>query len=130
MYNDVGKKIKGLMKTLLTIGIVLSVVGGIAVMAIDDDLIVAGLLIVMVGSLVSWISCIFAYAFGELVDRTCNIEKLLRLSQIEGGLPLEVNAAPQAKSEKFIFCKMCGTKFDLNQGNACPNCGCENNIKE
>lgn len=130
MYNDVGKKIKGLMETLLMIGIVLSVVGGIVVMTISDDLIVVGLLIVIVGSLVSWIACIFAYAFGELVDRTCNIEKLLRLSQIEGGLPLEVNAAPQAKSEKFIFCKMCGTKFDLNQGNACPNCGCVNNIKE
>ena len=130
MYNDVGKKIKALMETLLTIGIVLSVVGGIVVMTISDDLIVVGLLIVIVGSLASWIACIFAYAFGELVDRTCNIEKLLRLSQIEGGLPLEVNAAPQAKSEKFIFCKMCGTKFDLNQGNACPNCGCVNNIKE
>ena len=130
MYNDVGKKIKGLMETLLMIGIVLSVVGGIAVMAIDDDLIVVGLLIVIVGSLASWTACIVAYAFGELVDRTCNIEKLLRLSQIEGGLPLEVNAAPQAKSEKFIFCKMCGTKFDLNQGNACPNCGSVNDIKE
>ena len=130
MYNDVGKKIKALMKSLLAIGIVLSVVGGIAVMAIDDDLIVVGLLIVIVGSLASWIACIFAYAFGELVDRTCNIEKLLRLSQIEGGLPIEANAEPQTKAEKFIFCKMCGTKFDLNQGNACPNCGSVNDIKE
>lgn len=130
MYNDVGKKIKGLMKTLLAIGIVLSVVGGIVVMAIDEDLIVVGLLVVIVGSLVSWIACIFAYAFGELVDKACNIEKLLRLSQIEGGLPLEVDPAPQVQAEKFIFCKMCGTKFDLNQGNACPRCGCVNNIKE
>ncbi len=130
MYNEVGKKIKGLMKTLLTIGIILSGVGGLAVMAIDDDMIVVGLLVAVVGSLASWIACIFAYAFGELVDKACNIEKLLRLSQLEGGLPLEVDPAPQAQAEKFIFCKMCGTKFDLNQSSACPHCGCVNNIKE
>lgn len=44
MYKDTGKKILGLANTICIIGIVISCLGGLIVMASDSDMFVIGLL--------------------------------------------------------------------------------------
>lgn len=48
--------------------------------------------------------------------------------------PADAHGAPQSfeprTEPRLIYCKKCGTRFDVSCGNACPQCGCVNNIKE
>ena len=45
MYQNVGQKIKNLTKVVVIIMMVLSVIGGISMMALDEEMILPGLLI-------------------------------------------------------------------------------------
>ena len=74
MYDDIGKKIKGLAKGIFIAEAVASFIGGVALIAIDDDLVLYGLLAMFIGPLVAWVSSWLLYGFGELVDKTCDIE--------------------------------------------------------
>ena len=95
MYNNIGKKIKILAKVFFWIGIAGSVISGIVLMiqgkyeyavydyyyggyynesSYDAVFILYGLLVMIVGSLLSWLSGFFIYGFGELVDKTCDIQ--------------------------------------------------------
>ena len=60
------------------VGIVLSILAGIVMMAASEDLILIGLLVAVVGSLGSWIGSWFVYGFGELIETTKRIEKNTR----------------------------------------------------
>lgn len=76
MFDDIGSKIKGLAKVLCWVGIVVSVIMGIVVMCIenpidyDSYLILPGLLIMVFGSLLSWVSSFFVYGFGQLIENS------------------------------------------------------------
>ena len=81
MFSNIGGKIKTLAKVLCWIGIVASVIGGITFDFIYisttkmDGLnfvigIVAGLLIAMLGALISWVGSFVLYGFGQLVDNS------------------------------------------------------------
>ena len=79
-FDNISGKIKTLAKVLCSIGIIVSVIAGIVVMCIeymDAYLILPGLLIIIVGSLLSWVSSFFTYAFGELVERAISIDSRL-----------------------------------------------------
>jgi len=65
MFSDIGGKIKILAIIMTVLGIFVSVVGGIDTMDYDDE---AGLLIIIVGSLSSWIMSFFVYGFGEMIS--------------------------------------------------------------
>lgn len=77
MFNNIGKKIKTLAKVLCWIGISASVMGGIFTMMlasdIDDILFIIGLLIIVLGPLVSWVSSFSLYALGEIVVKLTEI---------------------------------------------------------
>ncbi len=87
MFNNIGGKIKALAKVLCWIGIVLSVITGIAVMASGNSNItingsyaivspiVSGIIVIVIGCLISWISSFFAYGFGQLIENTDEIRK-------------------------------------------------------
>ena len=68
MFNNIGGKIKGYAEFTTWIGIVISVVVG-AIILFTSSLVV-GLVIALVGSLISWISSIFLYGFGQLVENS------------------------------------------------------------
>ncbi len=74
MFEDIGGKIKGLAKVFCWLGIIASVITGIALMVTDEDLILAGLLSMVVGSFASWISTWLLYGFGEIIDKLYEIE--------------------------------------------------------
>ena len=87
MFNNIGHKIKGLAKFICWLGIILSVILGVILIlsastsrsfSIDGyservtisagGSIVAGILVIVFGSLFSWIGSFFMYGFGELVE--------------------------------------------------------------
>lgn len=82
MFNNVGKKIKGFAAVLTWIGIVASCLSGMVTMVIDDEFVGVGLLIMVIGSLLSWISSLTMYGFGELVDNSAKAVKLLQKNTI------------------------------------------------
>ena len=68
MFNNIGGKIKTLATFLTIIGIIGSGVWGLSLMLLHEDLILSGLLIILVGSLSSWIASFLLYGFGEIID--------------------------------------------------------------
>ena len=100
MFDNIGKKIKVFAKVIAWAGIVCSIVFGIVIFTrgdtkilvqgswggyytesyYDDAYIFYGLLCMVLGSIFSWISAFFTYGFGELIDKTCDIQKSLEIS--------------------------------------------------
>ena len=68
MYENIGGKIKKLAKGLFIIAAIGSVITGIALLTADEDLVLFGLLTMIGGPIVSWISSWTLYAFGEIAE--------------------------------------------------------------
>ena len=75
MYDNIGEKIKGLGKAAFIVEVIVAAIVGIALLASDEDLILTGLLVLLVGPIVAWVSSWLLYGFGELIDRVCEIAK-------------------------------------------------------
>ena len=83
MFSNIGNKIKGLAITLTVLGIITSIIYGIIVASTASELsgfaknagVIGGLLIIVVGSVLSWIGSLVLYGFGQLVESAQNIEK-------------------------------------------------------
>ncbi len=73
MYDNIGSKIKGLAKITFYVEAIAAVIGGISLMAEDEELAAMGFLLMIVGPLVAWVSTWLIYGFGELIDKTCDI---------------------------------------------------------
>ena len=85
MWDDIGGKIKGLAKFIAWLGIIVSIIGGIILFIIGGNqsygggiYIGIGFATMIFGSLVSWIMAWFMYGFGELIEKTTEIEKNIR----------------------------------------------------
>ena len=81
MYTNIGAKIKMLAQIIAWLGIVGSVLGGLALIAQgvespgDESLAGMGVAILIAGPLVSWISSLFFFGFGELLEKAAEIAK-------------------------------------------------------
>ena len=87
MFNNIGGKIKALAKILCWIGIVASIITGIAAIAGGNSTVrvngsyasvsgpAVGITIIIFGCLASWIGSFFAYGFGQLIENTDEIRK-------------------------------------------------------
>ena len=111
MFEDIGGKIKNLALITCIIGIIASVITGFAMLANGTFV---GIIVVIVGSLASWIGSFFTYGFGELIDHTIAIydELYTRNKKIE-------------KKESITNgtdCKYCGYKIEGGLS-SCPSCG-------
>ena len=88
MFNNIGGKIKGLAKFLCWLGIIACVILGVLLIMsarngygyTDTTTIVYGILVIVFGSILSWIGSFVLYGFGELVD---NSSKLVELKSKE-----------------------------------------------
>ena len=80
MFSNIGGKIKKLAVILCILGMIGSVVYAIVCFSNTskyEDLTLYGVLILVLGCLVSWISSFFVYGFGELIERTVSIDERL-----------------------------------------------------
>jgi len=95
MFDNIGGKIKSLAQVVCWIGIITSVIYGIVLMGTDDDLIFFGFIVMVVGTLLSWVSSFTLFGFGEIIEDT----KLIRKVLVGDNLPSDVQNA----SEKNDF---------------------------
>ena len=70
MFDNIGGKIKSLAQVVFWIGIICSVISGFVMIGTNEDLIFLGLVIIIIGSLVSWVSSFTLYGFGQLIENT------------------------------------------------------------
>ncbi len=73
MFNNIGKKIKAFAIFFASIGFIISLIAGITLL-FDSGF---GILIIIIGCLGSWISSIFFYGFGELIENSNIIVSIL-----------------------------------------------------
>lgn len=78
MFKNIGGKIKGLAKAFFILGAIVPIIVGIVLMSSDENMVLVGILVMVGGFVVAWISSWFLYGFGELIDKTCAIERNTR----------------------------------------------------
>ena len=93
MYNNIGKKIKGLALGFFIVEALAAIIGAIALIADDEDLIPIGLLMIIFGPLVAWVSSWMLYGFGELIDKTSDIAR----NTAPTAAKYEIKSEPQPK---------------------------------
>ena len=99
MFDNVGSKIKAFASFFCWGGIIASIIGGIILIGLDEDLIFAGIAVIVIGSLLSWVSSFVLYGFGELVVNSAIIAG--KEGKIVVGGQSGNTVAPQNKSEKI-----------------------------
>ncbi|MBR0466727.1 MAG: hypothetical protein IJJ40_04455 [Clostridia bacterium] len=77
MFTNIGNKIKVLAEVFCWIGISASLIVGFVLIGTNDALIGIGLGVMVIGSLLSWISSFALYGFGELIDQMQEINSKL-----------------------------------------------------
>ena len=106
MYNNIGKKIKLLAKINAWIGIVISLIIGIYFIYWDGvnnnfALLWLAFLIMIAGSLLSWIGSWVLYGFGELIDKTTEISK--NTANGFSSEPVQTNKFEDISSGKYMY---------------------------
>lgn len=82
MFNNVGNKIKGIAETFCWIGIVGSLITGACLVGQGIEsysyeyMITMGIVVMVAGSLVSWIGSLITYGIGEMVQNSCVLTEL------------------------------------------------------
>lgn len=94
MFNNIGKKIKGLALFLAVAGMLISFVAGLCL--IGMKMVLSGIIILVVGCLFSYIGAFVLYGFGELIDKTSDI-----YARLDGEADAQ-SVERQLKVEKLI----------------------------
>ena len=71
MFNNIGRKLKTLAEIVCTLGIVASILGAFVIWgqnSLYNSTIFIGILVLVLGSLGSWIGTLFHYRFGDLIE--------------------------------------------------------------
>ena len=142
LYENIGGKLKGLAKAMFIVETVAAIAGGIALIAIDEDLMLYGLLVLLVGPFVAYLGSWFLYAFGELVEKMCRNEsntrviiKFLKENQMQ---TREKPAEPKEVAPQSAYTPNIDAAIGYEEANAyvpsgkntivCPQCNIEQPI--
>ena len=82
MFDNIGSKIMKLAKVICWLGIIASVISGIAMIVQSSRSrysagsgVLIGILTIVMGCLISWIGSFFTYGFGQLIENTDHIRQ-------------------------------------------------------
>lgn len=96
MYKNIGGKIKGLAIGMCTFTAVGAFIAGIVLLvdAIDyaEELIPVALLVMLVGPVLAWLFSWTLYGFGELIDKTCAIERNIKSAITKSDAQAKIDA--------------------------------------
>lgn len=115
MFDNIGKKIKSLATMEFIGGIVLSVIIGYVFIFsfsnlqgnslhdkdVNTDMIFYGILIVICGPIASYITSMFLYGFGELIEKTCAIEQNTRCGKVKSEAQSNIDSERIHKIERL-----------------------------
>ena len=135
MYDFIGDKIKGLAKAIFFVEAIASVIGGLILISIE--LAIVGILVIILGPLVAWVSSWLLYGFGQLIDNSDIIVTLMKKeaanhSEQKNDIATDkvAESVRQFKAAKNanIPGKRCPHCGDLTKSKRCDFCGKENNL--
>ena len=69
-YDNIGGKIKGWAKWIFAIEAIAAVISGFVLMAQNEDMILIGLLVAVLGPIVAWVSSWLLYGYGQLIENS------------------------------------------------------------
>ena len=80
LYSNIGSKIKNWAKWVFIVAAIASVIGAICMMASAEDswMLVVGMIVLVVGPLIAWVSSWLLYGFGEIIVKLTDIERNTR----------------------------------------------------
>ena len=80
LYSNIGSKIKNWAKWVFIVEAIASVIGAICMMASAEDswMLVVGMIVLVVGPLIAWVSSWLLYGFGEIIVKLTAIERNTR----------------------------------------------------
>lgn len=70
MFDNIGRKIKGLAKFVCWVGIICSIISGIMMATTGGAGVLAGIMTIIIGGLCSWVGSFVLYGFGEIVQNS------------------------------------------------------------
>ena len=89
MFDNIGGKIKTLAQVVCWIGIIASFLIGIILIKQDEDTALIGLLVLILGSLFSWIGSFMTYGFGQLIENSDILVAEKKGNKVETTRPIE-----------------------------------------
>ena len=131
MYRNTGAAIKVLATIMAVLMMICCVAGGVY-WIVEEEEIGIGLATIIGGCIVSWLSCLMMAAFGELVNNTHKILKLLKTMPQEKPVvvmpqPMPEHSAPAMQPEPVYAAPVKVERApggDVNTNvNTCPTCG-------
>lgn len=122
LFGNIGKKVKGMALGVFFVEAIGAIITGIILMAEDDDLIAFGLLTIILGPAVAWLSSLVLYAFGELVDKTCGIHNKVVGVEAPGPKAPVYQPANVANQPTPVATVTASTANDSFKEVTCPTC--------
>lgn len=118
-YASVGKKIKGLAFGAFIMESIAAIITGIVLIANGRDTIISiGVLIMVAGPIAAYVVSLFIYAFGELVDKACAIERHTRdfekKSDVGTKADNEIVYSPEISNSRDLIAKEVSSKEESN----------------
>lgn len=121
MFQNIGGKIKLVVKFFCWIGIITSIILGIVIMNGRSEFAgIMGAVVAIVGSLLSWLGSILIYGFGQLVENSDILVARNTNRSTSANTATGTTPTPTRLNTGYKKCSGCG---NLMLGNTCPNCG-------
>ena len=138
MFDNIGRKIKGLATFKCWIGIIACVITGIGMIVsafhgryTDSEMLWMGIGVGVVGSLLSWVGSFVLYGFGTLVENSENLSQISKELKKKGRMqpaPAETSGkapvSPAPASSASAAGK--GPNGECDDDWICPKCGAKN----
>ena len=124
-YDNIGGKIKGWAKWIFAIEAIAAVISGFVLMAQDEDMILIGLLVVVFGSIVAWVSSWLLYGYGQLIENSDIIaEEYNRKNEKHEKDVAKSNAKKEAQRREKVKVTIANPNIadDEYIDITCPNC--------
>lgn len=99
MFNDIGTKLKVVAIIFFILEAVASFWVGISLL---DEGELTGILFLIIGPLLGWISACFIYGFGEIIDKICDIERNTRNVEIKSKAKCRIDKLEQLRTQGVI----------------------------